>query len=188
MTRRRRFLVSGRFLRDAEDQFRKLNHIPTNEKEVTEVYISHDRNMKDTLDEIEVVYRDHGWPDLERYRKRDCINSVREILEKRGLRAWWLCNLPCMCLLMQYLSMLDRCQRIENSNHMSSTQGYEKYFMYILRSVGYDYTKAAPRLDILIAGCMNFMKKVQLVSSVTICRVRMQAHIDNFSYLTCMMA
>jgi hypothetical protein len=32
---------------------------------------------------LQEIYREHGWPDLDRYRKRECLEAVQEALEER---------------------------------------------------------------------------------------------------------
>ena len=40
---------------------------------------------------LQDIYRSHGWPDLERYNKRDCLRDVKVALEKhypRHAESW----------------------------------------------------------------------------------------------------
>ena len=32
---------------------------------------------------LQGIYREHGWPDLEKYRKEDCIKAVEEALAEQ---------------------------------------------------------------------------------------------------------
>ena len=35
------------------------------------------------IDLLKGVYREHGWPDLDRYRKSECLKAVRRALEEK---------------------------------------------------------------------------------------------------------
>jgi hypothetical protein len=63
------------FFEILKDQFRQLNYVPINPRTVC--YAS----AREAIPLVQ-IYRAHGWPDLERYRKRDCLKAVRDLLEE----------------------------------------------------------------------------------------------------------
>jgi hypothetical protein len=44
-----------------------------------------DEEIEKGLVELRSIYLEHGWLDLERYRKRECMDAVRAAIERRGL-------------------------------------------------------------------------------------------------------
>jgi hypothetical protein len=62
------------------EQFEQLRFLPVNSRQViTSNYgYSDDSEMERMLQEI---YREHGWPNLEHYRKEESIQAVEEALE-----------------------------------------------------------------------------------------------------------
>ncbi len=59
------------FFDNLNDQFRQLVFTPIGSCDVC---------WDDTIDnvgELQAIYREHGWPDLDRYRKKDCLRAVR---------------------------------------------------------------------------------------------------------------
>lgn len=39
--------------------------------------------LKEVMPMLEAIYREHGWPNLKRYRKRECLNAVKDLMERR---------------------------------------------------------------------------------------------------------
>jgi hypothetical protein len=72
-----------------KEQYLKLRFVPSSKKGVEEYYFStqhkQDEEISKMLVELRSIYREHGWPDLERYCKRECLNAVRAAIERRGL-------------------------------------------------------------------------------------------------------
>lgn len=63
------------------DQFEQLCFIPVNSRQVINTWeYSDDVGMQNMLQEI---YREHRWPDLENYRKEECIEAVKEALAEQ---------------------------------------------------------------------------------------------------------
>lgn len=63
------------------DQFEQLRFIPVNSRQVINTWeYSDDVGMQNMLQE---VYREHRWPDLENYRKEECIEAVKEALAEQ---------------------------------------------------------------------------------------------------------
>jgi hypothetical protein len=59
------------FFENLKDQFRQLVFVPICP---CEVYWA---DNIDNVGELQAIYREHGWPDLDRYRKKDCMKAVR---------------------------------------------------------------------------------------------------------------
>ena len=76
------------FFETLKEQYRKMNWIPLSSRLVVE----YDRpglcvqGEEKALDEVRSVYKEHGWPDLERYEKVKCLKAVRLVLEKWGIK------------------------------------------------------------------------------------------------------
>ncbi|KAH7084147.1 hypothetical protein FB567DRAFT_593623 [Paraphoma chrysanthemicola] len=70
------------FFEMLEEQFRNLRFIPINERQVINNYseCSEDGEMEAMLQRI---YRDHGWPDLERYDKGKCLKAVQRAMQEQ---------------------------------------------------------------------------------------------------------
>ncbi|KAI8960797.1 hypothetical protein F5Y11DRAFT_358166 [Daldinia sp. FL1419] len=66
-----------------EDQFRELKFIPTSSRTVMDVYTTPGPYSDGMIPMLRDIYREHGWPDLERYRKRECLEAVQMALEER---------------------------------------------------------------------------------------------------------
>ncbi|RYN29170.1 hypothetical protein AA0113_g5865 [Alternaria arborescens] len=65
--------------------FRTLNFVPFHHDDVKAAYYSCGNDGRETLEEVQKIYKDHGWPDLTRYRKRDCLAAVEAYLKTRYL-------------------------------------------------------------------------------------------------------
>jgi hypothetical protein len=70
------------FFEMLKDQFRNLRFIPANDRQVFETWEGYkaDEEVSTTL---RAIYREHGWPDLERYRKEECIKAVQNVIEDK---------------------------------------------------------------------------------------------------------
>lgn len=73
------------FFEVLKDQFRELQFIPINEYVVLDVRNRLHEGLAEMLQEI---YRAFGWPDTQRYRKRECLTAVRRALEERYPQVW----------------------------------------------------------------------------------------------------
>jgi hypothetical protein len=71
------------FFEVLKDQFRKLNYIPMGWDEVKDVYATMGSDTEGMLAMLQDIYREHGWPDMERYRKQECLQAVHAALKKR---------------------------------------------------------------------------------------------------------
>lgn len=65
-----------------QEQFEQLRFIPVNSKGVINSWAGYsaDGEMEEML---QGIYREHGWPDLETYRKEECIEAVKEALAEQ---------------------------------------------------------------------------------------------------------
>jgi hypothetical protein len=65
-----------------QEQFEQLWFILVNSRQVINTWSGHldDGEMEEML---QGIYREHGWPDLENYRKEECIEAVKEALAEQ---------------------------------------------------------------------------------------------------------
>ncbi|KAH7323621.1 hypothetical protein BKA65DRAFT_540257 [Rhexocercosporidium sp. MPI-PUGE-AT-0058] len=66
-----------------KDQFRQLHFIPISSRKVIDVYTSYGLNSDGMIPMLQNIYREHGWPNLQRYRKQECLEAVHKALEQR---------------------------------------------------------------------------------------------------------
>ncbi|KKP04012.1 hypothetical protein THAR02_03863 [Trichoderma harzianum] len=71
------------FFEVLKDQFRKLKFVPKSPCAVVDVYISEGVAFPDMIEMLQGIYREHGWPDMEKYRKKDCLKAVQKALKER---------------------------------------------------------------------------------------------------------
>lgn len=71
------------FFEILKDQFRGLHFVPMCSWLVVDVYTGLAFGTDGMVPMLQDVYREHGWPDLERYRKRECLQAVQAALEER---------------------------------------------------------------------------------------------------------
>jgi hypothetical protein len=66
--------------------FRQLEFVPLSARVVQDVWTGVEDGQHDDegmLPAVQGIYRSYGWPDLARYRKRDCLKDVRVMLQER---------------------------------------------------------------------------------------------------------
>ncbi|KAK4044654.1 hypothetical protein C8A01DRAFT_31150 [Parachaetomium inaequale] len=66
-----------------KDQFRRLWAIPMSPSVVYDFDMRLRDQVKDALPLVQAIYREHGWPDLGRYRKEKCLGAVEAALRER---------------------------------------------------------------------------------------------------------
>lgn len=71
------------FFKLLKDQFLELRFIPISSRSVLNVYFDHGPRNYDMIPMLQRIYREHGWPDLQRFRKHDCLDAVRTALRER---------------------------------------------------------------------------------------------------------
>jgi hypothetical protein len=64
-----------------KDQFRQQCFVPISSCKVYDTYAG--TLTEGLLPVVQAIYREHGWPDLERYRKQKCLEAVRVMMEER---------------------------------------------------------------------------------------------------------
>jgi hypothetical protein len=62
------------FFEAIKDEFRSLNWVPISPYSVRGKRDGNEMSM------LKDIYRQHGWPDLAAYRKRECLKAVRKAL------------------------------------------------------------------------------------------------------------
>lgn len=68
------------FFETLKDQFRELKFVPVSRHRVYDVYT---HGMPEgMLEMVQSIYREHGWPDLEQYRKTECLQAIRKALHE----------------------------------------------------------------------------------------------------------
>jgi hypothetical protein len=64
------------------EQFEQLRFIPVNSRQVVNSWCGYsDDSEIETM--LQGIYREHGWPDLENYRKEECIQAVKQALAEQ---------------------------------------------------------------------------------------------------------
>jgi hypothetical protein len=64
------------------EQFEQLRFIPVNSRQVINTWSVHS-DHGEVKEMLQGIYREHGWPDLENYRKEECIEAVKEALAEQ---------------------------------------------------------------------------------------------------------
>jgi hypothetical protein len=62
---------------------RTLNFVPFRPDYVKAAWYWRPAEAQETLQEVQKIYKDHGWPDLGKYRKNDCLACIKAFLEVR---------------------------------------------------------------------------------------------------------
>ncbi|KAI4665854.1 uncharacterized protein J4E78_003319 [Alternaria triticimaculans] len=65
-----------------KDQFRQLSFIPIGPKSVIDIYATLGPEDNGLVTMLQKVYREHGWPDVTRYRKTECLAAVQAALKE----------------------------------------------------------------------------------------------------------
>ncbi|KAK0117609.1 hypothetical protein ONS95_011944 [Cadophora gregata] len=66
-----------------KDQFREQHFIPISPRRVINVYTHFGLDSDGMIPMLQNIYRERGWPNLERYRKQECLEAVQMALEQR---------------------------------------------------------------------------------------------------------
>jgi hypothetical protein len=61
--------------------FRTLKFVPFRYDNVRAAWRGRSDKCRETLEGVQKIYKDHGWPDLKRYRKNDCLAAIEVYLE-----------------------------------------------------------------------------------------------------------
>jgi hypothetical protein len=73
----------GDFFETLKDQFRDLHYVPISELSVIDEYSVLLPGSDGMIAMLQDIYRKHGWPDIERYRKKECMEAVQKALKER---------------------------------------------------------------------------------------------------------
>jgi hypothetical protein len=71
------------FFKLLKSEFRKLNAIPTSPLAVIDVYTGPAPDTDGMKAMLQNIYREHGWPNLEQYRKQECLETVQKAMTER---------------------------------------------------------------------------------------------------------
>ncbi|KAJ2991692.1 hypothetical protein NUW58_g2207 [Xylaria curta] len=71
------------FFEVLKEQFRQLNYIPISPYTVTSASVQRGPGKAGLIPMLREIYQEHGWPDLQQYRKKDCLEAVQRALEER---------------------------------------------------------------------------------------------------------
>ncbi|EGD87508.1 hypothetical protein H112_06054 [Trichophyton rubrum D6] len=69
------------FFEIIKDQFRRLLFIPISTGTVIDVY--NYRDSPQFIQFLQEIYREHGWPDLEKYNKLECLKDIQKRLTEK---------------------------------------------------------------------------------------------------------
>ncbi|KAF2132619.1 hypothetical protein P153DRAFT_363918 [Dothidotthia symphoricarpi CBS 119687] len=70
------------FFEELKEQFRRLNFIPLSGRKVVHVWKISPPDYEAMLVGVQDIYRQHAWPDLERYDKNECLKAVAKFIEE----------------------------------------------------------------------------------------------------------
>ncbi|KAF1945282.1 hypothetical protein EJ02DRAFT_451591 [Clathrospora elynae] len=68
------------FFAELKDHFRRLNFVPLSSRKVVHVWKISPPDYGAMLAGVQDIYRQHGWPDLERYDKNECLKAVAKFI------------------------------------------------------------------------------------------------------------
>jgi hypothetical protein len=67
-----------------KEEFRQLNFVPMGPRMVDDDYSLHSGTTGDgATDTVREVYREYGWPDLDKYRKEECLVALKKTLQEK---------------------------------------------------------------------------------------------------------
>lgn len=65
-----------------KDEFRALHFVPLNSKSAFDTYTEFSEEEEGLIPMLQGIYRDCGWPDLNAYKKEECLEAVQKALEE----------------------------------------------------------------------------------------------------------
>lgn len=68
------------FFATLKHHLKELNFVTMSPRRVVDGFHSPDSHDQEAVDVVKGIYRAHGWPDLERYRKEDCLKAIHTAL------------------------------------------------------------------------------------------------------------
>ena len=73
----------GDFFEMLKANLKTLNFVPFRPDMVQAAWYGRTAEDQETLEGVQKIYKDHGWPDLARYRKDDCLAAIDAFLKTR---------------------------------------------------------------------------------------------------------
>ena len=75
------------FFATLKHNFKELHFVPISRRRVVEGWYGYgsnppDKRFQEAVDMVKGIYRAYGWPDLERYRKEDCLKAIHVALRE----------------------------------------------------------------------------------------------------------
>ena len=65
-------------------RYRELQYLPVHEHRIEEWFDEYEEDdYRPVLRCIRQIYKEHGWPDLSEYTKKECLHSVEKLIEER---------------------------------------------------------------------------------------------------------
>jgi hypothetical protein len=64
-----------------KDEFQELHYIPISSQMVKDVYTTLGPGTEGMMTMLQDIYCEHGWPNLDRCRKRECLQAVQAALK-----------------------------------------------------------------------------------------------------------
>ncbi|EHK27311.1 uncharacterized protein TRIVIDRAFT_63076 [Trichoderma virens Gv29-8] len=71
------------FFETLKDQWRELNFIPISPWSAVEIYTGYGLETEGMIKMLQGIYREQGWPDMDKYRKVECLKAVHKALKER---------------------------------------------------------------------------------------------------------
>lgn len=70
------------FFATLKHNFKELHFVPMSRRRVVDGWYGPGEHGQEAVDMVKGIYRAHGWPDLERYRKTECLKAVYAALRE----------------------------------------------------------------------------------------------------------
>ncbi len=70
------------FFEILKEEFRELRFVPISVRKALHADEFHSEDDKKMICVLQRIYREHGWPDLQRYRKEECLEAVQRAMEE----------------------------------------------------------------------------------------------------------
>ncbi|KAK0716036.1 hypothetical protein B0H67DRAFT_489583 [Lasiosphaeris hirsuta] len=70
------------FFATLKHNLKELHFVPMSRRRVVDGWYGPDEHGQEAVEMVKGIYRAHGWPDLERYRKEDCLKAIYTALSE----------------------------------------------------------------------------------------------------------
>ena len=75
------------FFEMLKNQYRQLNFMALNNYQVFDIWTDKtglgEAIPEDFIGTMQAIYRKHGWPEISRYQKEECLAEVKRVLDER---------------------------------------------------------------------------------------------------------